>query len=161
MNILGVGTSELFFILLIMLIVAGPKRMIAWAYVAGQYAAKLRVMWAQTMEALQQEMDEAGVDVQLPKDLPTRGSINRMTGDIMRPFTEPIDDARKSGDAEIRRLNTLMRKTAEEARTKASLRDDTPQSAPSADMQAPQQSKDTPVTDFGTWSGKTTEQDTV
>ena len=36
MDILGIGGGELVLIVLVMLVVAGPKRMIQWAYIAGK-----------------------------------------------------------------------------------------------------------------------------
>ena len=77
MEIFGIGGAELVAILIIMLVVAGPKRMIQWAYILGQYTAKVRAMWAETMTYVQKEFDEAGLNVQLPKDVPTRGSFTR------------------------------------------------------------------------------------
>ena len=41
MDILGVGGWEIVAILLIMLIVAGPKRMISWSYTLGKYVSQL------------------------------------------------------------------------------------------------------------------------
>jgi sec-independent protein translocase protein TatB len=67
MNILGVGPAELIVILIIMLVVAGPKRMIEWAYQAGKYAAQLRAMFQETMDAFHKELAQSGID--MPKDL--------------------------------------------------------------------------------------------
>jgi Sec-independent protein secretion pathway components len=75
MNILGIGGPELILILLIMLIVAGPKRMIAWAYTLGKYIARFRRMWEETVDVLQKEFDEAGVDIKVPRELPTRANL--------------------------------------------------------------------------------------
>src|SRR5215475_11137255 len=98
MNILGVGGWELAVILIIMLIVAGPKRMIGWAYVLGQYTAKLRRMWAETMTAFQKELNESGVDIELPKDIPTRGTLNQEVGKMLTPLTKPFQEAMQEGD---------------------------------------------------------------
>ena len=67
MNILGAGPGELVVVFVIMLVVAGPKRMIKWAYVLGQYTAQLRQMWQQTLDAFRKELADANLD--LPKDL--------------------------------------------------------------------------------------------
>ena len=67
MNLLGVGVPELVVIFIIMLVFAGPKRMVKWAYVLGQYTAQLREMWQQTVAAFQKELADANLD--LPKDL--------------------------------------------------------------------------------------------
>ena len=67
MNILGVGPAELFVIFVVLLVVAGPKRMIEWAYHAGRYAAQLRAMFQETMEQFQKEMAASGIEI--PKEL--------------------------------------------------------------------------------------------
>ena len=74
MNILGVGAAELVAVLLIMLVFAGPKRMIHWSYVLGQHVAKFRKIWSETVDLVQKEFDDAGVDIKLPKEPPTRKS---------------------------------------------------------------------------------------
>ncbi len=90
MNILGVGMSELLVILLIMLIFAGPKRMILWANTLGRYVAKFRRLWAETVDIVQKEFDEAGVGIQLPKEPPTRANLNRALTDAAKPLTQPM-----------------------------------------------------------------------
>ncbi|MBK8029590.1 MAG: hypothetical protein IPK17_08760 [Chloroflexi bacterium] len=70
MDILGVGGWELLAILLIMVVVAGPKRMIAWSYQLGRYVGVIRKMWVETAKQLQKEFDAAGVDVKVPQELP-------------------------------------------------------------------------------------------
>ncbi len=93
MNIFGVGGPELAVILVIMLVFAGPKRMIHWSYILGQYLAKFRTMWAQTVDLVQKEFDEAGVDIKLPKEPPTRKNINKSISDALQPITKPIQES--------------------------------------------------------------------
>ena len=93
MNIFGVGGAELIAILVIMLMFAGPKRMIHWSYVLGQYVAKFRVIWSQTVDLVQKEFDEAGVDIKLPKEPPTRQNLNQAIGDAIKPVTKPLQDS--------------------------------------------------------------------
>lgn len=92
MNILGVGAWELVAILLIMLVFAGPKRMIHWSYVLGQHVAKFRKIWSETVDLVQKEFDEAGVDIKLPKEPPTRKGLNRAVTDAVKPMTNPMQD---------------------------------------------------------------------
>src|SRR5664279_4170857 len=103
MDILGVGGWELVAIVLIMLIVAGPKRMIQWSYTLGTYVSKLRKMWTEAAVMIQKEFDEAGVDVKVPKDIPTRADLNREIGraltPITKPFQETMDATRKELDS--------------------------------------------------------------
>ncbi len=67
MNILGVGPGELVVVLILMLVVAGPKRMVQWAYHIGRYTAQLRTMFQETMNVIQKELAESGVEI--PKEL--------------------------------------------------------------------------------------------
>ncbi|XWX05552.1 hypothetical protein VZO05_16350 (plasmid) [Aggregatilineales bacterium SYSU G02658] len=91
MNFFGIGGTELVLIVLIMLIVAGPKRMIQWAYVLGLWVGKARTMWQQAVDVLQKEIDEAGVNVQLPKEPPTRQTLNRIVSDAVKPYTQELE----------------------------------------------------------------------
>ena len=93
MNFLGVGAWELVAILLIMLVFAGPKRMIHWSYVLGQHVAKFRKIWSETVDLVQKEFDDAGVDIKLPKEPPTRKSLNRTVTDAIKPMTQPVQDS--------------------------------------------------------------------
>lgn len=90
MNILGIGGPELILILLVMLIIAGPKRMIQWSYVLGTWIAKFRVMWSQTVDMVQKEFDAAGVDVKLPKTPPNRANLRKMMSDAVVPTNDPL-----------------------------------------------------------------------
>ncbi len=101
MNIFGIGGAELILIILIMLIVAGPQRMIRWAYWLGVYSGKVRKMWAQTMSVVQQEIDAAGVDIQLPKDLPTRQNMGQVARQVMKPLTNEFEKAAKTVEQEL------------------------------------------------------------
>lgn len=138
MEIFGIGGAELIAILLIMLIVAGPKRMIQWAYVLGQYTAKLRAMWAETMNALQKELNESGVDVQLPKDIPTRSSLtrefNKQIEKVASPVTKPIQDTLNETRDEITGLKQQATVNESNGTNKPA--------SPSANGKS----------DFGTWS---------
>ncbi len=92
MNFLGIGAWELVAILLIMLVFAGPKRMIHWSYVLGQHVAKFRKIWSETVDLVQKEFDDAGVGIQLPKEPPTRQSLNRSVSEAVKPITKPVQD---------------------------------------------------------------------
>ena len=93
MNVFGVGAWELLAILLIMLVFAGPKRMIHWSYILGQHVSKFRKIWSETVDLVQKEFDEAGVDIKLPKEPPTRKNFNRAVTDAMKPMTKPVQDS--------------------------------------------------------------------
>lgn len=99
MNLFGIGEGELILILVVMLVVAGPKRMIRWSYVIGQYAGKLRAMWRDAVVVMQKELDTAGVDVKLPQTPPTpqtlRRELNRQAQKAMQPVTQPLQAANR------------------------------------------------------------------
>ena len=151
MNIFGIGGAELVLILLIMLIVAGPKRMIHWSYILGQYVAKFRVMWSETVDLIQKEFDEAGVDIQVPKEIPTRQSLNKQINKAMEPVTRPVKEA-------LDEVDTVKKSVALKPESKVKSAADTSNtngSSPAAITQKPAQ--DSPSS-FGTWSGEQDEQ---
>ncbi|MCE2489965.1 MAG: hypothetical protein J4G17_08325 [Anaerolineae bacterium] len=119
MNVLGVGGSELLIVLLIMLVIAGPKRMIHWSYVLGQHMAKFRRMWSETVDIVQQEFDEAGVGIQLPKDVPTRGSLQKQAGKVVGGVTAPVQETLKEVNTQMGDIKTSTRETAGTANTVA------------------------------------------
>ncbi len=106
MNILGIGGWELLAILLIMLLVAGPKRMIHWAYILGQYVAKFRAMWSETVDVIQKEFDDAGVGIQIPKDIPTRGNLNQQIGKAMESVTRPVKETMDKATTEVNQIKS-------------------------------------------------------
>ena len=113
MNVLGVGAWELVAILLIMLVFAGPKRMIHWSYVLGQHVAKFRKVWSETVDLVQKEFDDAGLDIKLPKEPPTRKSLNSAVTDAVKPMTNPmqetLDEVKKDLDSVKEVSDTLKR----------------------------------------------------
>lgn len=147
MNFFGIGGTELVLIVLIMLIVAGPKRMIQWAYVLGVWVGKARTMWQQAVDVLQKEMDEAGVNVQLPKEPPTRQSITRMVNDAVKPYTQELE--------------ATYRQTQQAAKPPTM-----PPTAPAPKPPAPslgaweqpQPPTETPKVDLGSWSAPQREE---
>jgi len=146
MNIFGVGGPELIAILIIMLVFAGPKRMIHWSYILGQYIAKFRVIWSQTVDMVQQEFDEAGVDIKIPKEPPTRQNLQQSFSDAMKPMTQPIqdslDEVKKDIDSVKSIDNELKQSTKPPAQT-------SPAKPKTPEPQAPS---------MGTWGGQTTTQ---
>lgn len=98
MEFLGIGSWELVAILVIMLIFAGPKRMIQWSYVLGRWIGVARNLWAQTAQQLQQELNNSGLDIEIPRDIPTRATLNssisRFVSDVSRPIAEPLNEVR-------------------------------------------------------------------
>jgi len=160
MNILGMGIPELLLIIVIAMIVAGPKRLMQWAYLSGRFLGQMRVVWGQMMDSVQKEFDDAGVNIKMPKDPLNRNQVRKFTQDALRPFSEPMQQAMdeyereaKALEAEIRKDETLeVEKVAANPATpvvpqKTPKAEEPPASAPSA-SKAPQQK-----TGFGTWGG--------
>jgi Sec-independent protein translocase protein TatA len=156
MNILGIGGPELIIILLLMLIVAGPKRMIQWAYIMGTYVAKFRRMWAETVDVLQHEFDEAGVGVQIPKDLPTRGSIRSQAAKMMSTVTDPVKETMGQLDAEVKQIGTATSAAAQSVKTTARTSNGHAASRASSAARSPASH----MSDgFGSWSSHETRPD--
>lgn len=141
MEIFGIGGAELLAILIIMLVVAGPKRMIQWAYVLGQYTAKARAMWAETMTYVQKELKEAGMDVELPKDIPTRGSLNReinkQVTKAVAPISKPLQDTLDATKTEVQQIKKEATVSEKDIAKSAA-----PSTSPSSNGKS----------DLGTWS---------
>lgn len=110
MNIFGVGTAEFVLILLIMLIVAGPKRMVRWAYTVGLWLGKLRGLWSQVVDAMEKEMREAGYDVDLPRDLPTRQNITQIATKALKPYTDEFQKEAQTVTAPLKATTTAADK---------------------------------------------------
>ena len=81
--------------------------MIQWAYTMGVYMSKLKTMWGETVKYLQQELDDAGVDIQLPKEVPTRANIRKMADSVIQPIQQPIQDSLKQVQDEVNQATSL------------------------------------------------------
>jgi Sec-independent protein translocase protein TatA len=87
-GIFGIGIWELGLIFIIMLAVAGPKRMVKWAFELGKITAKLRGMFQETMDAFKREIDAS--DLNLSKDLP---KLPTQRFDIVKEANKLVDEA--------------------------------------------------------------------
>lgn len=113
MNFFGLGAPEFVVVVIIALIIAGPKRMVQWMYVLGRWTAKARVMWGEVVDALQRELNDSGVDVKLPREMPTRGSINRVAQDALKPLAEPVKDVMQ----DVKKVGDEVNSAAREVKT--------------------------------------------
>jgi Sec-independent protein translocase protein TatA len=118
MNIFGVGGAELVLIILIMLVIAGPKRMVHWAYYIGQWVGKFRKMWSEVVDVIQKEMDDAGVDVKIPKDLPTRQNLGKYVSELSKPYTKELQQAMKDVEKPVKETIDEAEKVVKETSTK-------------------------------------------
>lgn len=152
MNIFGIGEMELAIILILMLIVAGPKRMIQWAYVLGTYVTKLRGMWTETVGYLQKELDDAGVNVQIPKDVPTRGTLNQTIMQAVKPLTQSLEEPLNEVNR-VKSMATIDMSTngSTNGNGNGKVQTSNPPPASTEPPSAPPPSN--PSGSFGTWSG--------
>lgn len=155
MNIFGVGGWELAAVLIIALIVAGPKRMAQWAFILGKFAGQLRLMWSDMMAQVQKEFDDAGVDVQVPKNLPTRNEINKSLNKAFEPVSKPVRDAVNEFNEETRAIGRGVSSRNGNVNEKANGHHQV-EELPEYTVELPPGRSEKPK--FGTWSG-TTESD--
>ena len=62
-NILGIGLPQIAIVVVLSLVLFGPKQMLQYAYQAGRFLAKARAMWEEAARNMQQEMQNSGVDL--------------------------------------------------------------------------------------------------
>lgn len=151
MEIFGIGGFEAALVIIIALIVAGPARMAVWARTLGRWVAKLRQMWSVTAAQLQRELDDAGVDFKIPKDIPTRKAIvdELSRSSTVRELTKPIDDVKAAlaeSETAVREAQTGMSDvvgalTSGSRRTPVRPPQVKPNPSPASSV----------VADFGTW----------
>lgn len=149
MDILGIGGWELVAIFLIMLVVAGPKRMIQWSYTLGKYVSVLRGMWADTARMLQKEFDDAGVDVKVPEQ-PTRGNIQREVTRALSGVTKPVQDVITDTKKEVEpiRQAVSMPRTMNKPLSRTQ-----PEEQPTPPESQNGHAETSPLEDYGTWTG--------
>lgn len=155
MNIFGIGPTELVVVLLIMLMVAGPKRMARWAYVMGVYLAKIRDMWQETSTVLKKELAEAGMEPEIVDTLgkmanPQKrrsivsGELDKLVGDMKKPIEEtlkPVEDAMKPVQDAINDVGTISLSAEPSAETAGATADQA--ARPESDNTAPSQDDST------------------
>lgn len=150
MNFFGIGGTELLVIFAIMLVVAGPKRMIRWAYVLGLYVGKARDMWSQAVSVLQKELDDAGAGIKLPTQPPTRQNISRIVSDVVKPYTQELEKEWQETQSAVRDISQPVKPAPKPPLTKPSP-PKTPASNNGADHFGAWGKAGTDA-DFGTWS---------
>ena len=98
MNILGVGPAEMVAVFLIALVVAGPKRMIAWAYIAGKYVAQFKRMFDETSKAVMAEFNAELGDTEL-EPLKELAGLRRNRFNILQEASKLLDTELDPADA--------------------------------------------------------------
>ena len=81
MNLFGIGTAEFITLFIIMLLVAGPQRMLRWSYDLGRHMRKFKKLWDDTITSIQHEGEQLELDVDMPR-LPSSQVINAIHQDL-------------------------------------------------------------------------------
>jgi Sec-independent protein translocase protein TatA len=143
MSLFGVGIMELVLVVMIALIVAGPKRMIQWAYLTGRFIAQAQHTWSKAISAMQKEFDDAGVDLHLPKDPMNPQEMRRFKEEALKPIREPMEQAIRDYQQEQRNLHNEIKQIDNEVKTDP--QQDDPSTTPPPEDQN---------NGFGTWSSR-------
>jgi Sec-independent protein translocase protein TatA len=93
-NFLGIGLWELGLIFVLLFTVAGPKRMVKWAFELGRYAAQLRKMFQETMDAFKREIDLSDLDIR--KDMP---ALPTQRFDIVKEANKLVNETKTEAKA--------------------------------------------------------------
>jgi Sec-independent protein translocase protein TatA len=156
MEIFGIGGFEIALIIIIALVVAGPARMAVWARTLGRWVAKMRQLWSITAAQLQRELDDAGVDFKVPKDIPTRQSLMQEVtrSQTFKDLTKPVEEVQlalnESKSAvtetvdEVKNVNTTIKNAMKAKSLKP---------APMKPNSEPTPTAQDNGANFGTWGG--------
>ncbi|MDX2077475.1 MAG: hypothetical protein SFZ02_13680 [bacterium] len=158
MELFGIGGLEFLLVLVIAMVVAGPKRVVQWAYLVGKFFARVRHIWSEMMTVIQQEMKDAGVDVEIPKTPPTRQNISQATRNLLKPYTQELDEASKELE---RDLDAVQREMNIKENVKLSTQIKQNATAPKPNPEISQNGATTPANSpstFGTWTSATEEK---
>lgn len=147
MDILGIGGWELVVIFIIMLVVAGPQRMIRWSYVMGQWVGKLRNLWREMATQLQKEIDAAGVDIKVPTQPVTRASMQRDMLNSLNKAAKPLKDPLNAVKTEV---DNAARGVTPAAAAKPATSAFAPPEKPAEE--APQAAETSGSSKFGAWA---------
>lgn len=162
MEIFGIGGFEVALVIIIALVVAGPGRMAVWARTLGRWVSKMRQLWGVTAAQLQRELDDAGVDFKVPRDIPTRRAIVQelSRSSTVAEFRKPIDDiqsALKEGQDAAREVSDTLRGPAKEVRAISNEVESAARFKPVRPMPVkpnpPASPPPAPTQGFGTWGG--------
>jgi sec-independent protein translocase protein TatB len=163
MEIFGIGGFEVALVIIIALVVAGPGRMAVWARTLGRWVSKMRQLWSVTAAQLQRELDDAGVDFKVPRDIPTRRTIVQelSRSSTVAEFRKPIEEfqsALKEGQDAAREVSDTLRGPAKEISAVRNEVENASRFKPVRPMpvkpdRPPAKPPSTPAQDFGTWGG--------
>lgn len=150
MGIFGIGGAELVLVFIIMIVVAGPQRMIRWAYHLGRWTAQFRQAWEQMVDAVEGELKESGYDVTLPREMPNRNSLNQTARNVLKPYTDEIEKPLREAAAPVQATLNEVKQTGRDAQSAVQGKAKAIQPAPAASSDKTAASG----ADFGAWSGK-------
>ncbi len=105
-GLLGGFPAELLIVFVVMLLVAGPKRMITWAYLIGKYTAHLRALYQETITTVQKELQAAGFDEQIRQS----PAVSKVQDEVMNPSAseseaQPTSPASRPDSLDVPEVN--------------------------------------------------------
>jgi hypothetical protein len=112
-------------------------------------------MWEETVDVLQKEFDEAGVDVKVPRELPTRANLNQHAAKALTSVTRPVQSVLDDVSGELKDVKEATAQTTRKANETVSgngtLRP-VPAPRPAAPPPAPTPPAKPAGDNLGTWS---------
>jgi Sec-independent protein translocase protein TatA len=157
-ELFGIGFWELVAILLLALIVAGPQRMILWSRQFGRFMGRAMIEYRKAADQLQREVDQMGLDVQIPRTPPTKQELGRTLTQVANKLAAPINEP-------VREIEQTMSEVRREAQTaardfnalppalKQAAENGGDHNRPEAQPTSPTADQPSRKDDFGTWAG--------
>lgn len=163
MEIFGIGGFEVALVIIIALVVAGPGRIAVWAHTLGRWVTKMRQLWSITATQLQQELDDAGVDFKVPRDIPTRRALVQelSRSSTVAEFRKPIEEvqsALREGREALREVSDTLHEPAKAVRAAQREAASVVRFKPARPLPLkpnPPSAPSAPADGFGTWGGVT------
>jgi Sec-independent protein translocase protein TatA len=126
-GIFGVGIAEMLIIVIVILVVGGPKNAVKWARELGLMMAKVRKMWASMVKELEKDMGEEAKE------------LVKVTQELRQGVT----DMRTAPQKVIREATKMIEETEKEVKAPLALPAETP-STPLPPTPPPEASADAP-----------------
>jgi sec-independent protein translocase protein TatB len=100
MDIFGVGISEIIIILLVILIIGGPRNALKWSRDLGRLLRQARELWSQMTAQLEKDLGEEGREIM----------------NATRELTQQVDTIRRQGNprALARKVTDLVEQASQE-----------------------------------------------
>jgi sec-independent protein translocase protein TatB len=114
MDIFGVGISEIIVILLVVLIIGGPRNALKWSRDLGRMLRQARELWAQMTAQLEKDLGEEGREImKATRELTQQVDTIRRQGNPRTLARQVTDIVEKSSQETQESLSEAARKTDE------------------------------------------------